>query len=149
MLMLLPHLGLSIHPAEIGLPPHGNHAGKDAAVLERDKGEAESRGGGPHLDGVDEAHGDGGLAALNGGCDGLAGQEGLGGEEVDVEGGGEDGEVDGDLCADGEPARGVVEVVREEDVPLPVGDGGDASDDEAAHRPLRRVGVAVAHVLRR
>lgn len=110
-------LGLPVQIAQVRLPPDGHEARKDGPVLDGDEREAKGRDGGPHLHGVEGAAGHGDLDALNGGLDGLAGEQGLRAEVEDVEAWCEDHLVDEDFGAEGEDAGGVVEVVREEHEP--------------------------------
>lgn len=106
-------LGHPIEPSEVCLPADGNNAREQAAVLDRDEGEGEGGHPRPELARVDHARRDGVVDALEdlGGC--AAGEDGLGSEEVGVEGRREEQLTHDDLGGDGEDMRRVVEAVRE------------------------------------
>ncbi|PFH55196.1 hypothetical protein XA68_10461 [Ophiocordyceps unilateralis] len=106
-----------VEVTQIGLPTDGDDAGEDATKLERQEDEAESHDGGPNLERVEPADGDGVAQALQSGGGALAREEDVSAEEVAVEEWGEEELIDDDFCDEGEGARGVVEVSREEDEP--------------------------------
>jgi hypothetical protein len=134
-------LGLAIQPRQVRLPPNGNDAGKDTPVLCRDKRKTKRCDPRPKLPRVQGTGRHGKDDTVPDGVQRAPGQKGLGTEEIGIEKGREEGEVDEDLGAEGQQSGRIVEVVREEEEPVVYGDGTGAANDEVARRPLRIVVV--------
>lgn len=115
--------GNLVQPGEIGLPPQRDSAREYGSERGINVQKHKCRHGRPDLRAVDDADGQGYLQALEGFSPAGAGQQRLGGEEVDVEEGRVDDLGEDDFGGYREELGGVVEVVVDEHEPAyPVND---------------------------